>query len=284
MSIKAFLKSIYWRLARASLAAAMREQNLTAIAARLTEILPSVGDQYTMAIEGLEPAYQKFWHVHVRALHAFQVQAALRAFRRLGKKGLCVADVGDSSGNHGIYLEAMAEPGEISRFVSVNLDPIAVEKIRKKGREAIHCRAEELDLNVIKPDIFLSFETVEHLLSPISFIHDLATKGAADYVLLTVPYVAQSRFGGIELRRKNVPDVLRAETLHIFEMSPTDWQRMFLFAGFRTETLSIYRQYPRFGFLRFMQPFWKRLDFEGFAAFLLKRDLTIANRFQDWPN
>ena len=57
--------------------------------------------------------------------------------------GLTLVDIGDSSGQHGEYIRALAPAGKVGRFVSVNLDPVAVEKVRARGGDAILCRAEE---------------------------------------------------------------------------------------------------------------------------------------------
>ena len=65
------------------------------------------------------------------------------------------------------YLNAL-KGGNIN-FCSVNLDPIAINKIRQKGLRAILCWAEDLHNvgNGFETDIFMSFQMVEHLIDPI---------------------------------------------------------------------------------------------------------------------
>lgn len=146
----------YLALSAASLAAAQREQKLTPLMNELRKVVPDIRDQYTAAMDRDE--YERYWEIKMRGMHAFQVQAALDALESIGKTGVVIADIGDSSGTHAAYIRAVAKPGLVERFVSVNMDPEAVDKIRAKGGEAILSRAEELDLGSIRPDLMLSFE------------------------------------------------------------------------------------------------------------------------------
>ena len=70
---------------------------------------------------------------------------------------MTIVDIGDSAGTHLLYLNELF--GEI-RSLSVNLDVNAVKKIKQKGLDAIHARAEELEKFNINADLFLSFQTV----------------------------------------------------------------------------------------------------------------------------
>ena len=276
------LRVVAFRLARASLDAASREAGTAEMRERLRALKPDIQDQYTSHFN--VDSYRAFWEPKMRSLHAFQVKAVLDAIDAIGKDNLFIADIGDSSGSHAEYIKALAKPGQISHFVSVNLDPVAIEKVRRKGGEAILCRAEKLDLNGFRPNLFLSFQMVEHVLNPIGFIHGLATEGAADHLVISVPYVQHSRFGGRELRgnEANLPETMNAEGLHIFELSPIDWSRLFLFAGFRTIWTRVFTQYPSKGLLRVTAPVWRKADFDGFAVFFLRRDLSVAHRYVDW--
>ena len=272
-------RALYQDLSARSIRAAVREQGLSDLCRRLRDIWPDLGDQYTGAFDPVE--YGRYWEWKMRGAHAFQMRCTMDALDAVGGDGLVVADIGDASGNHATYIKALAKPGQVARVVSVNLDPVAVDKVRAKGGEAVLCRAEDLDLDEIRPDLFVSFETVEHLSDPLRFLHALATGGSADHLLMTVPYRRRSRFGG-DLLRGDLPARMTAEEVHFFELSPGDWQLLARFAGYATVFSRIYLQYPRYAPLRVMAPLWRRLDHEGFLALFLRRDLAMAERYADW--
>ena len=275
-------RALYQNLSAASLRAAIDAQDLEPYCDKLRAIVPDLRDQYTGSLD--EAEYRRYWELKMRGLHAWQTLLALESLKRIGRDGLTLADIGDSSGNHGLYLKALAAPGKIARFVSVNLDEVAVEKVRAKGGESILSRAEDLDLAGLRPDLFLSFQTLEHLTDPVRFLHGLAIKGAADWMVLTVPYRRASRFGGGHLRlpESELPEKLTAEDVHIYEFSPEDWALLARFAGWRPEHATLYRQYPPRLPLRLTAPLWRALDFEGFFGMILARDLSLARRYVDW--
>lgn len=275
-------RALYQKLSAASITAAVAEQGLSPIVTRLRQILPDISDQYTAGFDAEE--YRRYWEIKMRGLHAFQVQLMLDCIDTVGGNDLILADIGDSSGNHGLYLKAMASAGKIDRVVSVNLDPVAVEKVRSKGGDSVLCRAEELDLQGIRPDLFMTFEMVEHLTDPIRFLHRLADAGNADHLLMTVPYRRDSRFGGVDLRLglDRMPAKMTAEEVHIYEFCPEDWLLLARFAGWVPVFTRLYRQYPRLSPLRLTKPLWRRLDFEGFWGVLLRRDLSVPRRYVDW--
>ena len=276
------LRAVYQGLSAWSLRAALREQDLAELAQSLRRVTPNLRDQYTIGID--ETEYLRYWEIKMRGLHAFQVRAALDALVAVDGGGLTLVDIGDSSGQHGEYIRALAPAGKIGRFVSVNLDPVAVEKVRARGGDAIRCRAEELDLEGVRPDLIVSFQTIEHLTDPVRFLHEMATAAAAEYLLITVPYRRRSRFGGAHLRlpEDRMPARMTAEEVHVFELSPDDWALLARFAGWSTVFRRIYRQYPLRSPLRLTAPIWRRLDFEGFVALFLRRDLSVADRYSDW--
>lgn len=273
-------RALYHALSAAAIDAAAREQGLAGLRDRLSAILPDIRDQYSLAMDDAE--YSRYWQRKLRTLHAFQVQFVLDALRHVEGQKLILADIGDSSGNHSTYLRAL-EP-RISRVISVNLDPVAVDKVRAKGGDALLARAEEMDLEGIEPDMFMSFEMVEHLSDPVRFLHRLATQGKSPWLLMSVPYVRQSRFGGRELDwpLDRLPPAITAEEMHLFELSPKDWLRLARFSGFSPVFTRIYRQYPRKHPLALTRALWASLDFEGFFAVFLKRDLSLANRYAAW--
>lgn len=272
----------YHALSAASLRAAVREQGLEPMIARLREVLPDLTDQLTLGFDQEE--YLRYWELKMRGIHAFQVGCILKALDHLGRDGLTLVDVGDSSGNHSAYVRALAPAGRVKRIVSVNLDPVAIEKVRSKGGEALLCRAEELETESIRPDLVMSFQMVEHLTDPVRFLHGLATRGAAHHALITVPYRRDSRFGGHHLRQSmdRMPRSMTAEEVHLFEFSVADWQLLARFAGFRPVWTDVYWQYPRRSWLRVTAPLWRHFDFEGFLALFLERDLSLAERYADW--
>jgi hypothetical protein len=154
-------RAIYQKLSAESLRAAIRAQKLAPLCARLREVIPDLRHQYTQTFDEVE--YHRFWEIKMRGIHAWQSTLVLSAMAHVGRDRLVLVDIGDSSGNHGRYIKALARPGQVERVVSINLDPVAVDKVRTNGGEAILSRAEELDLSGIRPDLFLSFETLEHL-------------------------------------------------------------------------------------------------------------------------
>jgi len=86
---------------------------------------------------------------------------------------ISIIDIGDSSGNHLIQLQELDK--DINNIASVNLDIKAIEKIKKKGIVAYHCRAEELLENYdLRPNFFISFQMLEHLTDLIKFLHSIS--------------------------------------------------------------------------------------------------------------
>lgn len=275
-------RALYHTLSARSLKAALREQGLTALCGELREIVPDLSAQYTSAFDAEE--YARFWELKMRGMHAFQTRCILDTLDIIGGEGKVIADIGDSAGTHATYVKALARPEQVERIVSVNLDPEAVAKVRAGGGEAVLSRAEELDLEGLDVDLFMSFEMVEHLTDPVRFFHDLATRGSADYLLITVPYRRDSRFGGdlIRLPDAAMPVRITAEQVHIFELSPADWRLMARFGGYEAVFSRIYRQYPMRSPMRITQPLWRKSDLEGFLAVLFKRDTSLADRYTGW--
>ena len=201
------------------------------------------------------------------------------------KDAVNVVDIGDSSGTHLKYLKSLISGSTVFgernfNFISVNLDPIAVEKIRSKGQDAILCRAEELYKKGINANLFLSYEMLEHLYNPIDFLNNLSASSAQDALfVLTVPYLAQSRVGLHHIRHNQSHNVY-PENTHIFELSPSDWKLIFYQSGWEVVEEMIYRQYPQKSWKRMMKLFWKKYDFEGFYGVILKRNRAWAELYR----
>jgi 2-polyprenyl-3-methyl-5-hydroxy-6-metoxy-1,4-benzoquinol methylase len=269
-------KKGYTHLLISSLNAALKEQNLETQYSKLKTIVPDLCHQYSQ-FEVNTPYLEK----KVRALHSFQIALVNRAFELLNlnnKKDLTIVDIGDSSGTHIQYLKKIAKN---IRALSVNLDQTAIEKIRQKGLEAIHARAEELEKYDVTEDLFMSFEMLEHLFDPIGFLHSIAENSSCKGFVITVPYLAKSRIGLHHIRQKNRKEIY-AENTHIFEFCPEEWKLIFRHSGWKIAYEKIYFQYPKKGFLSFTKGFWKKYDFEGFWGVILTRDASWSRLYQSW--
>jgi 2-polyprenyl-3-methyl-5-hydroxy-6-metoxy-1,4-benzoquinol methylase len=286
VKIKEIIKKAVFKVLEYSLNSASKEQGLKALKIELAEIIPDLSQQYTsFKIEG------SYIVNKLRSQHAFQVELAQEAISLLDRDKRSapnLVDIGDSSGAHLHYLNTLSGGGNI-RAISVNLDPAAVKKIRDKGFEAIESRAELLhehpDFNG-SADIFLSYEMVEHLLDPTSFLHAMSTKSKCDYFVVTVPYLHRSRIGLHQVRHldKQQDRAFNAETTHIFELSPDDWDLIFRFSGWKIVKSVRYTQYPKniLNPLSVLRYLWRKLDFDGFYGVILEKDDSISKRYQDW--
>ncbi len=274
--------ALYQTVSRKSLLAAIRDQGLVETLADLRAAIPDIRDQYTTSFD--ETEYVRYWEIKMRALHAWQIKCALDALEHIHGEILIIGDIGDSSGNHAIYLRNSKAAERIDRVISINLDETAIEKVKSKGGDAILSRAEEIQMQGLNVDVFFSFETIEHLTDPVRFLHNLAEKSQTEYLLMTVPYRRESRFGGEHMRLPEgvLPDKMTPEEVHIYEFSPEDWLLLARFAGYRPVFHRTYRQYPRSGIWRLTAPLWRKLDFEGFFGVLLKRDPSLSNRYTGW--
>lgn len=255
---------------------ALREQGLLEMYARLLHIVPNIQQQYSSF--SLETEYLT---LKVRGLHAFQVSLVQKALSLLEidlSSRFTVVDIGDSSGAHVEYMRSLCEN---SRSLSVNLDKEAVERIRRKGLEALHARAEDVASLGLTPDILLSFQTLEHLVSPISFLRSLSAGTPCRALVVTIPYLARSRVG-LDYIRAAERKGASSERVHVFELSREDWRLIFQFSGWRVLHDQTYLQYPRRGPLRAMKAYWKVMDFEGFYGAILGQDDSWSKLYE-WP-
>lgn len=262
-----------------SLAAAINQQKLTSLIERLRLIEPDISNQ----LSSLKANWNSYWELKSRALHAFQCLLMLRALECFKDHKLVVVDIGDSAGTHMLYLQELIKGRYELETIGVNLDPRAVEKIKARGQNAILCRAEDLDLGDLKVDLFTSFEMVEHLHNPAIFFKRLAVKSAGERLLITVPYLKQSRIG-LHNVRNNITKDIHAEEEHIFELSPEDWELLIKHSGWKVVFSKIYYQYPkRWPIISWLlSRLWRKYDFEGFWGAILQKDLTFAQRYKDW--
>lgn len=269
------------RIGVKSLRMAIKQENLEELIEKLRTIVPDITQQYSK----IALKFEEYDELNLRGMHAFQCRLMLRALEDLGNKELSVVDIGDSAGTHMLYLKSLVDDGVSVNTISLNLDPRAVDKIRKKGLNALLKRAEDVteeDTNG-KVDLFVTFEMLEHLHNPALFLRRLAKRNSCDRLLVTVPYLKRSRVGLHNTKIQNRQDIF-AEEEHIFELSPEDWQWLMLHSGWRAKYSHIYYQYPAKipVISSILRAFWKRTDFEGFWGVILEKDLSISDHYQDW--
>jgi len=272
-------KSTLFKLFEYSLKRAIKVQNLTNLFDKISAIVPDISNQYsTFIIKG------SYLETKVRGQHAFQLSLAQKAIEMINKEidEITVVDIGDSSGTHLTYLNNLY--GKINAL-SVNNDPVAVQKIIDKGLRAIQSKAESLHKHPdfsSDVDIFLSYEMLEHLLNPIEFLHQMSTKSRCQYFVITVPYLKNSRVGLHQIRNvKNTAD-FNAERTHIFELSHLDWDLLFRFSGWRIVYSQGYLQYPDKFPESLLKHLWRRFDFDGFYGVILERDDSVSSKYKDW--
>ena len=277
-SIKSFLRKCLQLILTKSLKKAAKEQRLNELIAKLEKIVPDIKNQYSQF--EVNTPYLK---TKVRGLHAFQISLVNEIIKNI--KNPVIVDIGDSAGTHLQYIIGLYSNNKDIQCLGINLDVKAIERIKAKGLEAVHARVEDLQSHNINADIFLCFETLEHLMAPCQFLYKLSSKTNAEYLIVTVPYLKNSRVGLHHIRgRRN--DKVYAENTHIFELSPQDWKLIISHSGWRIVREKIYYQYPRRLPIisQVLSWFWRHTDFEGFWGAILEKDTTISNLYQDWEN
>lgn len=259
-----------------SLEKAAEEQGLSDLVKKLKIIVPDVSEKETgFKLEG------PFWTLKVYILYAFQMKLLLKTISLLeSSKEIVYADVGDSCGNHTLFLKGLL-PGKKIKTVSINIDPVAIEKIKAKELEAIQIPVERIESIGLHANIIASFQMLEHLHDPSTFMYKISNQTRCDYMLITVPYQKQSRTGMHYIRHKKKGSYL-AQDVHIFELSPEDWILLFKHSGWKCVYQETYLQYPQKHYYRFLKKKWREFDFEGFWGVILERDPTWAGCYTDW--
>lgn len=262
-----------------SLRAAVSQQDLSAMIERLREIEPDISDQET----GEKPYFNDYIEFKRRALQAFQCALMLKALEYCGGKKLTVMDIGDSAGRHMRYLKTLAAGEYDIDSVSVNIDPLAIERIRSRGQRAILSRAEDIDAAGERIDLFTSFQMMEHLHDPATFLRRMAKRSSCNRFVMTVPYLKSSRVG-LHHTRDGTNDTFSAEDEHIFELSPSDWTLLLLHSGWRTVYSKTYFQYPKRWPVAtpLLERHWRNTDFEGFWGAIMIKDTAVSDRYRDW--
>lgn len=274
ISIKSYLRKLLDLIYLKSLESAINEQNFKELFLKLELAVPDISNQYSSF--AVNTPYLK---TKVRGLHVFQVSLIDKAIKDI--ENPLIVDIGDSAGTHLQYIMGIYSNNKSIKCFGVNMDAKAVERIRGKGLEAIHARAENLQDYNLNADIFLCFEILEHLMNPCLFLRELSVKTNAKYLIVTVPYIRKSRIGLYHIRN-NRREYVNAENTHIFELSPQDWKLVINHAGWNIVDEKIYLQYPKKRFFYITKPLWKHFDFEGFYGLILKRDNFWSSRYLDW--
>lgn len=263
-----------------SIRQSLKENRLMDTYNQLTQIVPDISEQYTeFRID--DPYYT----TKVRGMHVFQTLLANKAIELFGQpknQNLTIVDIGDSAGTHLQYILNLNKSLKI-RCLSINSDEKAVERIKAKGLEAVCGTIEDLKSQQIEADIFMCFETLEHLMDPCRFLKEFSFHQESKFLVITVPYLAQSRVGLHHIREGNMKTFANPENTHIFELSPDDWRLIFQHSGWKVEYENIYYQYARKSiFQSLFRKHWQKRDFEGFYGVILSHDPTWRDRFVGW--
>ncbi|MBZ0109647.1 MAG: hypothetical protein K8F52_13360 [Candidatus Scalindua rubra] len=257
-----------------SLNKSAEEQGLNVLIEKLKKKVFDIRLQYS----GFE-VNSPYLETKVRNQHAFQISLLDNVINKL--ENPVIVDIGDSAGTHLQYIQELYSENNNIRCISVNLDPEAIKKIKEKGFEAIQARAENLHDYNINADVFLCFQTLEHLMNPINFLYKLSSRTTAKYLIITVPYLKNSRIGLYHIRCGDKDDAC-AENTHIFELNPEDWKLIVRHSGWSVTKERVYLQYPKRSLLRITKALWRKYDFEGFYGMVLERNDEWSSRYKDW--
>lgn len=272
-------KKVFERLCKASISLSLKQEGLDKLVGQLRVIVPDISSQE----EIYKSSLNDYLELKIRGLQAFQCKMMLKAIGEIPSASITVVDIGDSAGTHMLYLKELLKNERQLETISVNLDPRAINKIKARGLKAILCRAEELDLPDKHIDMFTSFEMVEHLHNPSIFFRRLAKRSSCKKMLITVPYLKQSRVGLHNIRHNSKKEVF-AEDEHIFELSPSDWELLLLHSGWKVVYSNVYYQYPKkIPLLNTMFAcFWRKFDYEGFWGAIIEKDISFSDCYKDW--
>lgn len=286
--IKGFLKALglnpaqfLEKISTLSIKLALNENGRNSLVKELRKIKPDISEQEP----NRKPYFNAYRELNRRAMHAFQCSLMLKAVSHLTGGKVTVVDIGDSAGTHMLYLEALTKAKLDIDAVSVNLDPAAIENIKKQGRKAFCLRAEDLNVEGQPVDLFTSFQMVEHLHNPAIFFRRLAKKSNCSKMVITVPYLRNSRVGLHNIRNRQSQTVFAGDE-HIFELSPDDWTLLMLHSGWKVSHNEVYYQYPRKWpvISQLLSLYWKTVDYEGFWGAILEKDTTFSDYYQDWED
>ncbi|MDO8282169.1 MAG: class I SAM-dependent methyltransferase [Thermodesulfovibrionia bacterium] len=275
--IKKRIKNIFWSLSRAAVNRAVKENDeLSAIWGLSYNILPSLDEHYITARLSEEES------LRARLLICSQASFLRKVITVISENGQAVnnyLDIGDSDGSARILLKESMKNVDIDTL-GINLQPKAVEKMKQKGLEAECIDAMELSKQGRRYDIVSVFETLEHLPNPIGFlesIHSIVNHRLA----ISVPLICKSRVSLRYLDDKWPGDKIPTiENIHVFELSPEDWSKIFLHCGWEIEFEKKVRQFPKKGMLALLMKYtWRKISFEGYWFVSLKKNDEYRKRY-----
>lgn len=199
----------------------------------------------------------------------------------LAANGNCsYADIGDSDGSVRVVMEELLGKQQL-QTVGINLQPGVVKRMQERGLDAICEDAIDVGHRGTRYDVVSLFETLEHLPDPIGFLQEISSV-VEHRLILSVPYIRSSRLGLLYLE-DDWPSEQAAtiENVHIFELSPRDWRKVFRHAGWRVEREAVFKQFPGSGPMKWLLSwYWRRTSFEGFYFASLVRDTLKASRYR----
>lgn len=196
------------------------------------------------------------------------------------KDGCNYADVGDSDGSVRLILKKYFY-GDKLKSVGINLQQHAVNKIEAKGLEGICADALSLGIQGKNFDIVSVFEALEHLPDPIGFLNGIKTV-TNNRLIISVPFIRHSRIG-LEYTSNKWPKDKKPtiENTHIFELSPSDWKRIFLHTGWKVDNEWKLMMFPPYKFSRLiLKPYWSFVSFEGFWFVSLRKSSEYSSQYE----
>ena len=239
-----------------------------------TKVVSDLTDHYSGV------TLSSFYEKKVRFMLAAQtIFVAAEVREVLVEKQQCaLVDVGDSDGSLQLMLKSMFTDNGALSTAGVNLQSEAVKRIQDRGLEGILIDAMDLHSRGLDYDIVTLLETLEHIPNPIGFlesIHDVVR----ERLVISVPFVRNSRVALNYL--DNLDDERRPtiENVHIFELSPPDWRKIFRHCGWKVAKEWTAYQYKPRSLWHITAPIWRRKDFEGFWLASLKKDNSGRERY-----
>lgn len=234
-------------------------------------VLPSLYDHFSTGAIDEEIEYRIRFLVTAESAYMEEEILSL-----IEEKGSCrYADIGDSDGSVRLILEKKIDHPGIETL-GVNLQKEAIRKIEEKGLKGLYLDCMHLDKTGHSFDIISVFEVLEHLNDPIGFLSKI--HNVSERVSISVPYIRKSRISCLYVTEKWPPGrKANIESVHIFELSPEDWEKLFKHSGWKIVRQKKVLQYAKSFPLNLMKYIWRYISFEGFWFVTLVKDLTYSN-------
>lgn len=159
-------------------------------------------------------------------LFAPRAQRLVEICKRHGVVGGSVLEVGSGFGTFGQELKRL---GYFTRFTAVEPTPDLAATCRKRGHEVIEAPIEQVNLSDASVDLVCSFEVIEHLFSPRSFLEKCA-KLLKPGGMLVLSCPSAAGFDIQTLREKS--SAVDVEHLNYF--TPASLSRLLKSHGFET--------------------------------------------------